>query len=488
VVLLTALASVGCDKSGLKSPTTDGSLTDVPFGTGAPVPDGSGGAGGDGQGGAGDSGWEAPTPPPIRVSAAVLDFGAADVGSTSAAQVVAVTVGVATALNPTVVGAGFAISGTTCTNPQTPGTCTISVIFTPVTIGSASGVLAIGTSTVLLTGAGVSGSFSVTDRVDLGTVQINQTATVVVQVNTSSAIGMTCIANGPDLTLTSQTCPASGAILSSCTFTFVFKASTTGTKSESVVCSSAGRTTQTVVAATVVADVSPVINPPWANFTSTIGKFTVASFTFGNVGGSPTGYLTVAITTGGTDFSIVANACTGPIAPLATCKIQVGFTPATFGAKAGTLTVTDQASGQIAVASLIGTAIDAIPDPIIKPLSQDFGSVTVGTTKTVSFTVTNTGSAASGVLDLASGSTEFTVDPQACKNASIEPGGQCIFAVTFAPTSPGGKTTAVGLTRSDGAAVATTQVSGAGVVADAGPPVLDAGYVAGLAAVVIPMV
>lgn len=192
LVLLGALASVGCSDRGHSPPAIDGSSPDVPVGTG-------------------DSGWE---PTALLVSVAVLDFGTVDIGSVSSAQSVTVTVtGAPVGLTPTVIGAGFAISSTTCTNPQPPGTCTVSVRFSPATTGATAGELALGTANVALSGFGMPVSFGdPADRIDLGTVQINQTAPVVVPITTPSATGITCTASSADLTLVSQTCPSSGPV------------------------------------------------------------------------------------------------------------------------------------------------------------------------------------------------------------------------------------------------------------------------------------
>jgi hypothetical protein len=480
LLLLLLLSTDGCSKSGLNSPATDGSLSDVPAGIGGSAPDGSGGTGGSGQGGSETGGWDPPPRATVRLSPAVLDFGAVDVGSVSSAQVVTVTVtGTPVALTPSVIGAGFAISATSCANPQPVGVCTISVVFAPTTIGAASGVLAVGTASVSVAGTGNSRpTFTTTDRVALGTVQINQAVPVVIQVAPSSAISMACVANGPDLTVAGQTCPASAPVTTPCTFTFTFKASTTGAKSESVVCTSGARVTQTLVTATVVAGASPTINPPTARLVSSVGGSDVITFTLANAGDSPTGELTAVISAGASDFSIVSNDCTGPLAPLAICKVQVAFKPSAVGARTGTLTVTDKASGQSGTAALTGTSVAGGP-PAITPSLHDFGSVTVGAAQTLSFTVKSYSGTGADVLDLAGGSADFIIDGQTCKGFSLAPGGQCTFAIIFAPKSAGAKTAAVIVTQA-GVATGTVQVTGTGVAAviDAGTPDSNPAYAA----------
>lgn len=400
----------------------------------------------------------------------MLDFGAVDVGSTSGAQVVTVTVsGAPVALSPSVIGAGFAISGTSCANPQPVGVCTVSVVFAPTMVGAATGVLAVGMASVAVAGAGNSHTSPPTpDRVDLGTVHIDQAVPVVIRVTPPSAISMTCMANGPDLTVAGQTCPTSDPNTTPCTFTFTFKASTTGAKSESVVCTSGARVTQTLVTATVVAGASPTINPPTASLVSSVGGNDVTTFTLANAGDSPTGELTAVITAGVSDFSIVSNDCTVALAPLAICKVQVAFKPSAAGVRTGTLTVTDKASGQSSTAALTGTSVAGGP-PAITPSLHDFGSVTVGAAQTYSFTVKSYIGTGSDVLDVAGGSADFIIDGQTCKGFSLAPAGQCTFAVTFAPKSAGAKTSAVIVTQA-GVATGTAQITGTGVAA-----VIDAG-------------
>lgn len=472
--MLLGLASLGCDRSGLKSRSTDGATPDLPVDTGGSLLGGSGGAGGNGQG---DAGGDLFSPATVQASVAVLDFGTVDVGASSAPQTVVVTVGGAsTTLAPTVSGAGFAIAGTTCGNPQTVGSCTVSVVFAPATMGAANGVLILGTASVALAGIGnPHPTFGTPDRIDLGSVGLNQPVSVVIPIPAMSAAGTSCNANSANLTLTSQTCPTAGPITAPCGFTFTFKSSTVGAKLESVVCTSGGKASQTIVSATVVTAEPMALYPASASFTSMVGEQDVAWFSVPNNGGAPTGYLNVAITNGAPDFGIVSNACVGPLAPLATCKIQVGFLPRTVGNKLGTLRVTDESTGQSGVATLTGTALSA-PSPTIRPTLQDFASVVVGQTETAAFTLTNYGGATLGDLDIVGGSADFTVDARTC-NASVAPGAACTFAVSFTPTSAGTKSAIVTLVeRSSSAVVGSVKVTGVGSVADAGPPGLDADY------------
>lgn len=468
--VLMSLAS-GCDgsRSGLKSAldaAADGSSPDVPAGTGGVVPNGSGG---NGQGGT--AGTTVPasetSPPRISVSPAMLDFAIVDVGAVSVAQIVTVTVsGGAARLNPTVIGASFALSGTTCTEPQPAGTCTVAVAYAPVTLGVASGVLSIGTSTVSLAGAGVgnpSGGFTVTDRVELGTVQINHTSSFVLEIDALQSLkGLTCLPGSPDLTLISQTCPSSGASSPPCTFTFAFKASTVGTKSDSIVCTAGARAIQTLVTANVVTGAGPVLDPPTAQFIAAVGATSdVTIFSLTNVEDAATGHLTVALTAGVNDFAIVSSTCSAPLAPHETCAIQVALSPTSAGTKAGALTVTDQGTGQSVVATLAGTVVVSDPSPALTPRSIDFDMVPVETKKDALFTLTNTGGATLEALAISSTATEFRVSLEACP--PLAPNATCTFTVTFAPQTAGVRQALITVASAgDGAVIASATVGGTG--------------------------
>lgn len=302
---------------------------------------------------------------PVRLTPAAIDFGAVTVGAVSTPQTVLISVVRDTvALSPAVSGAGFSISGSTCLPSQGPGTaCTLDVAFAPVFAGAASGVLYIGGATVSLSGQGsIPGTFTATDRIDLGTLRVDVATPVVVQIVPQGSVqGLTCTASSPDLTFDSSTCPATGAIAAPCTFTFSFKAVTAGAKSDGVVCNAAGKTTVTTISATIVTGPSIVVSPTTQALVAVVGASTTATITVANAGGSASGLLTVAITAGALDFSVVSNECVVPLAPLAVCKVHLAFRPTSTGVQTGTLTVVDSASGSTPVSvSLTGTGVAAV--------------------------------------------------------------------------------------------------------------------------------
>ncbi|MDR3457692.1 MAG: ice-binding family protein [Verrucomicrobiae bacterium] len=83
-------------------------------------------------------------------------------------------------------------------------------------------------------------------------------------------------------------------------------------------------------------------------------------------------------------------------------------------------------------------------------ITNDFGSVAVGTNTSHTFTITNTGSAnLTGLAITIDGadSTLFSVTTNPA--AAVSPGGTTTFTVRFAPVSPGAKTAALHLANSD---------------------------------------
>lgn len=292
----------------------------------------------------------------IRVSPALLDFGLIDSGSVSTPKTVTITmVGEVIGLVPSVLGGGFSLVGTTCTGLQEPGsTCTVTVAFAPALVGAAEGVLALNAAgiavTVSLAGVGnAPPSFGGPDPIELGTLGVGQAVPAVVPiVPDGSTTNVACTSNSPDLSLTGQTCPVAGPVEAPCSFTFTFQAVTTGAKSDSVICTQGGKTTQTLVRATVVALEPPTITPPVGRFVATVGQTDAITLYVANVGNAPSGPLTATISAGTSVFSVVANGCAVAMPPLASCTIEVLYRPITGDDAMGTLTVVDATPGSVA--------------------------------------------------------------------------------------------------------------------------------------------
>jgi hypothetical protein len=197
----------------------------------------------------------------LSVTPTSLVFGLVDIGSTSSPRRVTITnQGPATVVAPTVTGTSFLLSGDACQDILATGrSCELSVRFAPVAAGTVDDVLTIAPGvTVSLLGSGspCEGARLVTDRVDLGTLPLNTTAQVLVQLSGPSCarVWVTCLPAGRDLTsdAANTTCPTVGPTTFPCSFAFIFRAATPGTKVETIVCSGGGTTATTTVTAEVI--------------------------------------------------------------------------------------------------------------------------------------------------------------------------------------------------------------------------------------------
>jgi len=133
------------------------------------------------------------------------------------------------------------------------------------------------------------------------------------------------------------------------------------------------------------------------------------------------------------DFAVASNNCGASLAAGATCSVGLTFSPATTGARTGTLTFTDDAPNSPQIVSLTGTG--SLP-VTLSPSSLTFASRTVGTTsaaKTV--TLTNRLNTALTVSTVAA-SGDFAVAGNTC-GSSVGAGLTCTVGVTFTPTVVG---------------------------------------------------
>jgi hypothetical protein len=135
------------------------------------------------------------------------------------------------------------------------------------------------------------------------------------------------------------------------------------------------------------------------------------------------------------DFALVTSTkpCGPTLAAGKNCKIEVTFTPTQVGARTGTLTVTDNASGSPQSVSLSGTgAVQAT----LTPASKTFPATKVGTSSAAKvFTLSNKQSVAlTGITPATTGA--FSVSATTC-GASLNAKSTCTISVVFTPTQTG---------------------------------------------------
>ena len=200
------------------------------------------------------------------------------------------------------------------------------------------------------------------------------------------------------------------------------------------------------------------------------------SRSFGNVSVGSSGSLGFTILNSGTasltglnitidgpdaaDFSITASP-SAPLAPSGSTTFTAAFTPSGLGAKTAVLHIAsnddDEASYDI---TLTGTGYQLVPEiAVSQPAATDltdgaavknFGTVTVSTGFSLTFTVRNTGTAdLTGLAVTKDGThaTQFSIITNPA--TTVAAGGSTTFVVRFAPTGNGLKTAAIHLASND---------------------------------------
>jgi hypothetical protein len=249
----------------------------------------------------------------------------------------------------------------------------------------------------------------------------------------------------PQFIITDNQCSGVLAGGATCTIALVYKptGASSATASLTVTDATVGSTPAT---ATLNGIGSPTIEQPPIIGAADLGSVTVgqggipAIYTITNNGGTASDLLTIGATD--TQFAIGNDLCSGlALAGGKSCTFTVMFIPATVGFKTALLTVR---SGVTVVAQkpIQATGVPAENYPVLNmtPPTLNFGTIMVGTTAgPQTFTVTNNGGAATGLLAVTKsdssvgGASQFTYS-SACAVA-LSPGATCFLAVTFAPTT-----------------------------------------------------
>src|SRR6266566_455372 len=173
---------------------------------------------------------------------------------------------------------------------------------------------------------------------------------------------------------------------------------------------------------------------------------------------SSTSISSIAIS--GTNASAFAqtHTCGSSLAAGASCTISVTFKPATTGAAAATLAVTDSATGSPQTAALTGAGVTSTVS--LSPASLTFANQAVGTTSAAQFsTLANSGTTTITV----SGETisgDFAFAGLGTCGTSLAPGTSCTISVNFTPTTTGTRTGTVTVNDSATGSPQTITLSG----------------------------
>ncbi len=187
-----------------------------------------------------------------------------------------------------------------------------------------------------------------------------------------------------------------------------------------------------------------------AGTTSTAKSITVRS--------SGTGVLQVTNVVATGPFSQTNN-CSGPMAPNASCTVQVSFTPVAVATASGNVKITDNAGTQTVTLSGTGSA------PVtFSPTSLSFGNVVEATSSTRTITLNNRLNTALAVssVTVSGVSGPFAVTSNTC-GTSVAAGASCTVGVTFSPATVGSATGTLTFNDSAIASPQTVSLSGTGI-------------------------
>ena len=179
-----------------------------------------------------------------------------------------------------------------------------------------------------------------------------------------------------------------------------------------------------------------------------------------NMGNS--GVTISSVTVAGAGLTASGVEVPGILNPAESVTLTASFAPTTAGSITGSITVVSNAANSTLKIAVTGTG--AQPELSISPSSFGFGSVVDGQTKSETFTVTNTGTAALTIAQLSVSGSGYTVSGLATP-ATIAAGSTTTFSVLFAPTTAGSLTGTVSLASNAPNSPNVVSLSGAGTAA-----------------------
>jgi hypothetical protein len=198
------------------------------------------------------------------------------------------------------------------------------------------------------------------------------------------------------------------------------------------------------------------------------------TFTVYNQGNSP---FTISRVLAAGDFSAVntGNACANKtLAPPTTpggyggsCTVSVVFTPTATGARTGTITLVDPASGNPQVLNVMGNGITAAGVLTVSPTKLQFAAQPLGVSSTQQpVTVANNGTVALTVNSITpAGDYAYTDASCGATPFTVAPGATCYGNVTFTPTSATANPRTGSLTYASTAGNQTVTLTGTGEAA-----------------------
>jgi subtilisin family serine protease len=327
------------------------------------------------------------------LSPSSLAFPSQAVGSSSGGQAVTLTNNGNTSLSISslTTSGDFSQANNCGTSLAAGASCTINVVFSPTVVGNRSGSLSLSSNSnpapaaVNLSGTGIGAIASLSPAsLTFGSqlVGTSSSAQAVTLSNTgNAALTISSLVMAGDFSQ-SNNCGTSLAAGGSCTVNVTFTPTARGSRSGSLVLNSntTGAQPKVNLSGTGIAPVAN-LSPASLTFANQVVNTTSAAqtVTLTNSGDAALNISSIAIAS---DFAQTNN-CGSSLAAGTSCTLNVTFKPLGSGLRSGSLTISDNASGNPHMVSLSGTGLDYT-------LSTSPSSATVNAGGTASYTLTAT--------------------------------------------------------------------------------------------------
>ena len=387
----------------------------------------------------------------LSLNSASLDFGSVTAGTSKTLTVTASNTGTAsvTVSTASISSQYFSLSAPTLPIAILAGqSVPITLVFRPNAAGSFSAAVSVtsnasnspATFTLAGTGVAATGQLSLSSASEnFGSVIVgsNQSLSETITNTGSSSVQISQVGiSGTGFALSGIAAPMTLTAGQSTSFSVTFAPSSAASDSGNLTISS-NATTPTLTVPLSGSGVTPgalASSLTSLSFGSVIvgGKQSLSE-TVTNTGGSS---VTISqIATSGTGFSLSGITAPVTLAAGQSATFSATFTPVSAGSASGTITITSNAANPTMTIPLAGAGV--APGALgSSPSSLSFGNVTVGSTQSLSETLTNTGASSVTISQVGISGTGFVLSGISAP-ATLTAGQSATFTVTFTPASAG---------------------------------------------------
>jgi conserved repeat domain len=388
--------------------------------------------------------------PAVQFDPASVDFGAVNVGSTSAAQAVTLKNNGSAPLTIYSISTAAPFSATNVNCPIAPATlagnaeCTINLTFSPTVAGSANGSLSVvdnaagSPHTLSLSGVGAQAALSLsTNTLAFGDVPVNGSSSLTFDITNSgnASLEISDISSSAGVFTTTTNCVTTIPAGNNCTVTVTFAPTATGAQNATIsITSNAPGSPHTVNVSGTGVQAGISLNPTSLAFGDVpVSGSSNLTFDITNDGDAP--LVISGISSSAAVFTTTTN-CVTTIGAGNNCTVTVTFAPTAATTYNATITINSNAPGSPHTVNVSGTGIagelTALPSPL------NFGNIEVGSTDSDAITLTNTGSDALTLNTVTlTGSSVYSIASNSCTlPVTLNVNDSCDIIISFAPTGP----------------------------------------------------